>query len=317
MARSPNNTADPDAPPRGGAAVLALSTSTRYSPAAGLQDVFEILYAEHGHLLGLLAELEAQGERLGPRKIPDFHLLGDILHYLHEFPDRYHHPRQALLYRLLAARDTEVAPAAARLAREHRTLDTLNTALVAELETILGGAPAKRPALAREIAAYVAGYRAHIAYESDEVFPRARGRLSAAELRRLARRTRYTDDPLFGGELLHRYRRVGRRLRVKAEVIRAELTHRELSAIEAAIAALGRTIDIGRDARQLLADRLAETLAQQEATLREYLGPETGPLAPLVLPLAMADNHWHFLRTTARDLAALVRAGREHPGKGS
>ena len=55
-----------------------------------LAEILETLYSEHRYISSLLDRLEEEAEKLKPRKIPDFHLLLDIVDYLNHYPGRYH-----------------------------------------------------------------------------------------------------------------------------------------------------------------------------------------------------------------------------------
>ena len=65
---------------------------------SALVGVIEMLYSEHSHFLSLLDTLEQETEKLKPGKVPDYHLLLDIVDYLTHYPDQYHHPREDLLF---------------------------------------------------------------------------------------------------------------------------------------------------------------------------------------------------------------------------
>jgi hemerythrin-like domain-containing protein len=59
---------------------------------------------------------------------------------------------------------------------------------------------------------YVQGYRKHLEFESRDVFLRAKGRLGRRELHKSSARPRHIDDPIFGGGIRKRYRRLARHL---------------------------------------------------------------------------------------------------------
>ena len=60
--------------------------------------IIETLYSEHAYISSLLDTLERQSEKLQPRKIPDYHLLLEVVDYLTHYPGQYHHPREDLLF---------------------------------------------------------------------------------------------------------------------------------------------------------------------------------------------------------------------------
>ncbi len=207
----------------------------RKGAATGLADIIETLYSEHRYLESLLDTLEKEAARLKPGKIPDYPLLLDIVDYLARYPDQYHHPREDLLFSRLLARDRMFQVRLDRLLREHETLHHYSDRLFNELSRIADGAPANQPDLLLSIQKYIAGYRQHMEYESKEIFPLARGTLKAPDLKKLAAKTRYLDDPLFGSRVSDRYRRLGRNMQARLGAATEELVNREMSAIESAV----------------------------------------------------------------------------------
>lgn len=202
-----------------------------------LKGIIDTLYGEHRYINSLLDKLEQQALKLKPGKVPDYQLLLDSIDYLSHFPDQYHHPREDLLFSMLK-RDAELAEHVERLQREHVAVRFHNNRLFTELKAIVGGAPADRPALSRNLLRYINSYREHMAYESREIFPRAKGSLSQAQLKKLTDKTRYIDDPLFGDQVHRRYNRLGRDLNLRATAFRDELLVREFSALETTLKSL-------------------------------------------------------------------------------
>ena len=216
-----------------------------------LNGIIETLYSEHGYIASLLDNLDKQAAKLKPGKIPDYAMLLEIIDYLTHYPGQYHHPREDLLFKALLQRDQGFAATLERLQREHETLHSYNDALYRDVRAIVAGAPANRPELLKTLQSYVRGYRSHIQFESREVFPHARGKLSKAVLGKLNEKTRYIDDPLFGGRVDKQYRRLSRSLRARLGDISFELVSRQYTALESVV--------------MRLSDALTEVSQRQEA----------------------------------------------------
>jgi len=198
-------------------------------------DIIQTLYSEHRHFESLLETLEQETFKLTPGKIPDYHLMRDAIDYLKHYPDEYHHPREDVLFRALLKSDGNFTDRLERLEREHETLRYYNDSLHEELSRIAEGAPVDRTELREGILRYVAGYRQHMAYESEEIFPSARGTLSPDDLKRLGKLTRHLDDPLFGHTVLQQYHRLQRSLRKGIAAFEGALVATEVTGIESAI----------------------------------------------------------------------------------
>lgn len=276
--------------------------------AAGekLADILETLYSEHRYLASLLDKLEKESARLKPRRIPDYHLLLDIIDYLTHYPDQYHHPREDLLFSTMVARDDEFKPLLERLEREHQTLYAYNRELFHELTQVAAGCAVDRPRLMRSIESYIAGYRQHMDYESQEVFPRAKGSLSAADRKKLSEKTRYIDDPLFGGEVQYQYRRLGRSLQTRVEVASQELVATEFSAIQSTIGKLSDAVDTAGRLKSVIEEHGRQSWREQKATIKDHAQFGDGPNI-VFLPLALMKEHSRHLRESIAGIRQVLR----------
>jgi hemerythrin-like domain-containing protein len=180
--------------------------------AGALPDIIDTLYSEHRYIHSLLDTLEQQVSRLVPGKIADYKLLLDIVDYLTHYPDQYHHPREDLLFDALLRNDRNFRKQLQRLKREHETLRKYNGELFDELSGIVAGRRVSQSELRATLDRYVTGYRKHMNFESREIFPLGKGKLTAAELSKLNAKTRYIDDPIFGSSVEQQYSRLARNL---------------------------------------------------------------------------------------------------------
>jgi hemerythrin-like domain-containing protein len=272
----------------------------------GLGDILETLYSEHRYLASLLDTLDNEAARLKPGKIPDYPLLLDIIDYLTHYPDQYHHPREDLLFTTMVRRDDAFKPLLERLEREHRTLQLYNRELFNELTQVAAGRAVNRPELLHSIERYGAAYRQHMDYESREIFPRAKGRLSAAERRKLSDKTRYIDDPLFGGEVQYQYRRLGRGLQARVEMAGQELVAREFSAIESTIGKLSEAVDTAESLKTAVKRQSRQCWREQRDTIREHTQVGAGPNL-VFLPLALMKNHGRQWREGIAEIRLILR----------
>ncbi len=278
----------------------------------GLAEILETLYSEHRYLGSLLDTLERESARLKPRKIPDYRLLLDIVDYLTHYPDQYHHPREDLLFTTLMKQDGRFAPRVEKLQKEHRALAASNHRLFNELNRIVSGRPVDRPELLRSIQLYISEYHRHMDFESREIFPRARGTLTAADWKKLGASTRYIDDPLFGGEVQYQYRRLGRNLGAKVEALSEELVVREFSAIESTIGRLSEAAGTVGRLKAAIESRGRQSWREQSDTVRNV------QLADLPkLPLRLLKNHVRFIAGGVEEIRAILfhGNGRDKPDR--
>jgi hemerythrin-like domain-containing protein len=263
-------------------------------PVDPLRDILETLYSEHRYISSLLDTLEQQAARLRPRKIPDYHLLLEMVDYLAQYPDQYHHPREDLLFSRMLDSDSTFGTKLERLEREHDTLHRFTHELFNELTRIADGRPVERPELSRRIERYIDGYRRHMDYENSQVFPLAKGTLSAADLNKLSAKTRYIDDPLFGGEVQYQYRRLARSLQTRVELASQQLVAREMSGIESLIERLSGLVDTLEKIKTTARRQGKENWREQVDTVKAHARFNDGPNI-VFLPGALVRNHLRHL----------------------
>ena len=269
------------------------------SEAQNLGGIVEQLNSEHHYFSALLDQLEVESERLQPGKIPDYPLLLDIVDYLVNYPDQFHHPREDLLFGELLKVDKHFATDLKRLTREHKTLRSYNDSLFAELNRIADGRPANRPELRRSLQRYIDGYRKHMDFESKSIFPKAKGSLNAQAMARLHEKTSAIDDPLFGAELHTRYRRLGRSVRSRIEGFSAELANREIASIESAIGGASIVINRIQALREDFTEANRTALQRNKDTLRDLV---PRPIGLVTLPAALLRNHTKYLQDSVKAL---------------
>lgn len=166
--------------------------------------------AEHGNFSLLLSILEEQVARFRDGESPDYHLMLEIVSYLREFGDCYHHPREDAAFDILVARDPQMRLPVNRLLQEHRVIAVAGEELVARLNQVISDAYVLRASVEAAAALYLAYYRHHIATEERLVLPRARLLLSAQDWDAVARAAPSYPDPLFGSSPTATYQRLAR-----------------------------------------------------------------------------------------------------------
>jgi hemerythrin-like domain-containing protein len=123
--------------------------------------------------LRLLDLLEKQVSVFQRAERPDYELMLDIIRYLRDFPDEFHHAREDAVFARLAQRYPGMELVFARLHQEHRVIANAGQALLELLEAALAGAIVARSDVEAAAATYLAYYRNHIRGEERDALPRA------------------------------------------------------------------------------------------------------------------------------------------------
>jgi len=155
-------------------------------------------HAEHGNFSLLLSILEEQVDAFREGESPDYHLMLEIVTYLREFGDCYHHPREDAAFNILVERDPQMRLPINRLLQEHRVIAVAGEELVARLHQVVSDAYILRETVEAAAALYLAYYRHHIATEERLVLPRSRLLLNAQDWDTVAHAAPSCPDPLFG-----------------------------------------------------------------------------------------------------------------------
>lgn len=139
-----------------------------------LPRIVRALNNEHRYMANLLGVLREQVATLEAGGEPDFNVVLDIVHYMKNFPDRYHHPREDVLYAHLGERDAGVAAVLQSLQREHVELEELADRLCSAIEELSTGGDEERSREAIDLTNdYIERLSVHMDKEEAGVLPRA------------------------------------------------------------------------------------------------------------------------------------------------
>ena len=163
-----------------------------------MADSIALWHAEHVNFSRLLDVLEEQLAAFLDGDEPDYGLMLDIVAYLHEYPDRVHHPHEDAVFKHLVQRDPSLRLPINRLLQEHRVIAVAGDELRARLDEIVSGVAILRSSVEAAATLYLAYYRHHLAIEEREILPRATRLLEPHDWERIALAVVRGPDPLFG-----------------------------------------------------------------------------------------------------------------------
>jgi hemerythrin-like domain-containing protein len=169
-------------------------------------------HTEHEYFQRLLALLQKQLDVFHRGERPSYELMLDILTYLREYGDAFHHPREDVAFARLAARRPDVELALARLKQEHRVISRAGERLVELLNEALDGVVLSRAEIEVAAATYLVYYGNHIAKEEETVLVLAEKALTPEDWENVRAAVSAPADPLFGAQPQERYRELARHL---------------------------------------------------------------------------------------------------------
>ena len=168
-------------------------------PAVDVPDIVAALVDEHKYQARLLGVMERQVGLLNQRKMPDYEVMHGVMRYMTQFPDRYHHPKEDLLFDKVMARDPSSAESVAQLRRAHGDITTAGAQLFELVErSRQGEAEALRDPLRKSAHRYIGTLRRHMDIESLHMFPQALKTLQPDDWRAVDAAMKPILDPVFG-----------------------------------------------------------------------------------------------------------------------
>ena len=173
-------------------------------------------HEEHVYFNQLLRLLQREVDVFHRAQRPNYQLMLDILSYLRDYSDQYHHPREDEAFARLAKRCPDLELPLARLGQEHRVIAQAGEALRGHLEAAVDGAIAPRAEIEIAAATYLVYYGNHIAKEEEDVLPRAAKELGAADWKAVNDAAPAGHDPVFGERPAERYRELRRQIALEA-----------------------------------------------------------------------------------------------------
>ncbi len=171
---------------------------------------------EHEYFVRLLRLLQKQVDVFHAGGKPNYALMRDIVSYLREYADQYHHPREDVAFERLTSHCPEFELVVARLRQEHRVIAHAGATLLAYVEAALDGSILPREQLEAAAATYFIYYQNHIRIEETTILARAAHHLTAADWEVVRSAGPVAPDPLFGVNPQARFRELRRQIAQEA-----------------------------------------------------------------------------------------------------
>ena len=173
-------------------------------------------HAEHVYFRRLLDLLHKEIDVLATGERANYELMLDIISYLREYSDEYHHRREDVAFDILAKRCPDMELALARLRQEHQVIAHAGATLMKYLVAMLGEAIVSRAEMETAAATYLVYYGNHIAKEEEDVLPRAAKVLTQEDWAAVKAAAPTGRDPVFGDHPEERYRNLRRQIALEA-----------------------------------------------------------------------------------------------------
>ncbi len=280
-------------------AMEAAKRGERPSMAGSEQPLVKALRAEHRHMATVMQLFTEQLKALEAGDKVDAHVLYEIMEYMVTWPDRYHHPREDLIYGRVAELDRRAADEVDSLQRDHDRTAKNGRALLRDIRGWQdGNVPASR--ITRAGRAYVDHIYEHMNVEEKVVFPHIESLLTLEDWRELAEddQLQAVSLPVFGPKVQREFRNLARRLRRGVRRTAERGVMLEWIGVEALMESI-EVLSLAYDSARASAEEHVGTAIDDARTLFA----ET----PLTAPARCAFNNTRLGLSLARDVLAISR----------
>ena len=172
------------------------------------------LHKDHLNIARLLELLKHKLAAIHAEQPISYFLVRDVIDYLREVSDKYHHPKEDLIYDYYLKYRVVEGEVANRLQEEHVRLLEAGADLKEMVEMILMDAVIPLDQFTTKLERFVELQEAHMNYEEGVIFPHLRDSLTEDDWRQLEQnwQNRAIGDPLFGAEVSQHFQALAKRL---------------------------------------------------------------------------------------------------------
>ncbi len=154
---------------------------------------------DHRRLKRLLFVLRAQLDRFDKDFGPDYNRLLQVLEYVADYGEQWHHPAEERAFALLDpdALNAREAAALERVSAQHRELPILARSVTEDIEAVLQGVVMPRSKLEEDVTRYLEEQIEHLRLEDEILFPALDTQLDEAQRQALDQAMDTPGDPMF------------------------------------------------------------------------------------------------------------------------
>ena len=175
-----------------------------------MSDTISALERDHANMAKLLDLIESELLAVEVGKSPDYPLLQDIMRYMAHYPDRFHHPKEDLIFLQLLEREPGLHADVMDLLEEHRSIVFAGH----EFNILLGSSRVDSVMLRERLGsagfAYVRMLREHMSKEQRNLFTFAKVVFTHHDWQAIDRQIDAIEDPLFGAMIADEFQNLFR-----------------------------------------------------------------------------------------------------------
>lgn len=162
-----------------------------------MTQLIEMLREEHRNIEKLLAVLERELNVFDHSERPDYEIIQAVIRYFQDYPDRFHHPKEDLIFDKLKVRDPAAAASIGDLEAEHQSGSRRLEAVAKAVNGILIEQEVLREKVDAIVRDFIDSERRHIAMEERVFFPSAIRALQPEDWAEIEAKVSNQEHPLF------------------------------------------------------------------------------------------------------------------------
>ncbi len=163
------------------------------------------LHQDHVNLSKLLSLLDKKIIAMQAGEHPNFSLIADVINYIANYAEVYHHPREDKMYAFFAGRQSDLDEVMHTCEEAHVALKGTGRSLLEVIDEILNDAVIPMTVFIDKLALFVNNEKAHLDFEETKIFPVLNTIASEDDWQALAKRLPTVEDPLFGEKCAEEY----------------------------------------------------------------------------------------------------------------
>ncbi len=183
-----------------------------------MSQVIAALERDHANIARLLKILESEILAIEVGKTPDYPLMQDIMSYMAQHSDRFHHPKEDLIFAQLLKREPGARDDVEDLLEEHIFIGLAGQEFAGLLRASGVDSVAVREQLGTSGFDYIRALREHMLREEKKLFPLAMAVLTKREWQVIDEAVNAIDDPLFDEMTADDYQRLYRLITEQSEL---------------------------------------------------------------------------------------------------
>jgi len=173
-----------------------------------MSETLAALKRDHANIAKLLKILESEILAIEVGKTPDYPLMREIMRYMAEHSDRFHHPKEDLIFAQLLKRDPDVRADAEELIQEHVVIRLSSIEFIGLITSTRADSVNAREQIGASGSHYISALREHMFREEKKLFPMAAEVLTPKEWKMIDTAIKTIDDPLFDEMTANDYQRL-------------------------------------------------------------------------------------------------------------